>query len=63
MVDQVAVWELVPFASVVNATSRENILYYSDVGYIDRRDGGFEPHISYQTHMPLVPFIGIDFSF
>lgn len=56
-------WELVPFASVVNATSRENILYYIDVGYIDRRDGGFEPHISYQTHMPLVPFIGIDFSF
>lgn len=56
-------WELVPFASVVNATSRENILYYIFVGRKDQRDRGLEPYHSYQTNLPLVPFVGIDFSF
>lgn len=56
-------WEIVPFASVVNATSRKNILYYEFVGYRSTRDGGREPWASYQSQLPLVPFVGIDFAF
>ena len=57
-------WSIVPYASVVNVTGRENILHYEFVGYRNRSDeesGRGEPW--YQQQLPLVPFVGIDFSF
>ena len=57
-------WSLTPYASVVNATGRENILHYEFVGYRngdDESSGWGDPW--YQQQLPLVPFVGIDFSF
>lgn len=57
-------WAIVPYLSVVNVTSRENVLYYEFLGYRNQSDeasGRGDPW--YQQQLPIIPFVGIDFRF
>lgn len=53
-------WEMTPYLSVVNATGRNNVLFYQFAGFYDVDD----PYVfDYEQQLPFLPTIGIDFKF